>query len=134
MGEIRTPVTLENSVDRGLVGRGQGTEAGVRRTTVGGIVDTGAVQLILPEELVNQLGIEQVGTRTIVYADERPLAGPVTVQIGELATRTDCIVGVAGGGEILIGQLVLEALDLIADCTNRRVTPRHPDGPVLAAR
>jgi len=29
---------------------------------------------------------------------------------------------------------VLEALDLIADCTSQTVTPRHPEGPVLALR
>ena len=39
-----------------------------------------------------------------------------------------------GRSEILIGQLVLEALDLIADCRNGRLEPRHPEGPVLAIR
>ena len=38
------------------------------------------------------------------------------------------------GGEVLIGQVVLEALDLVADCTKRTVTPRHPEGPTLALR
>ena len=32
---------------------------------------------------------------------------------------------------ILIGQVVLETLDLIADCTNRTLTPRYPDYPLL---
>ena len=63
----------------------------------------------------------------------RPLSGPVTVRIGELTTRTDCIVGVAGS-QVLIGQLVLEALDLVADCRAGTVTPRHPEGPVLGLR
>ncbi len=43
MGEIRARVTLENSSDREVVYRGHGAEADVRRTTVEGIVDTGAV-------------------------------------------------------------------------------------------
>ena len=38
------------------------------------------------------------------------------------------------GSEVLIGQLVLEALDLIANGRNRTLTPRHPEGPVLAIR
>ena len=38
------------------------------------------------------------------------------------------------GSQVLIGQVVLEQLDLIADCKNRTLTPRHPEGPVLAIR
>ena len=136
MGEIRASVTLENSDDRALVRRGHGVEAEVRRTTVEGIVDTGAVSLVIPEEVSTQLGLEHWGTRTVVYADERREQRPVTdvtIEIGNLATRTEAIVGPAGS-QVLIGQLVLEALDLIADCRNRTLTPRHPEGPVLALR
>jgi len=34
--------------------------------------------------------------------------------------------------EVLIGQTVLEKLDLMADCVNRRLVPNpaHPDQPV----
>ncbi len=92
---------------------------------------------MIPEQIASELGLRQRGTRRVVYADERrddrPLAGPVTVRIGELTTRTDCIVGVAGS-QVLIGQLVLEALDLVADCRAGTVTPRHPEGPVLGLR
>ena len=137
MGEILATVTLENTTDRGLVSRGFDVEANVRQTTINAIVDTGAVGLVLPEEVVDTLGLERVRTRTVVYADERrekrPVAGPVTVEIGNLAMDTECIVGVAGS-EALIGQTVLEVLDLVADCRNRTLTPRHPDGPLLALR
>jgi hypothetical protein len=30
----------------------------------------------------------------------------------------------------LIGAIVLEALDLLADCKNQRLVPRDPSGPV----
>ena len=103
MGEIRARVTLENSDDRAVVYRGHGVEADVRRTTVEGIVDTGAVSLIIPEEIAN------------------------------LATQTEAIVGPAGS-QVLIGQVVLEVLDLIADCRNQTLAPRHPEGPVLPLR
>ena len=32
---------------------------------------------------------------------------------------------------VLIGQVVLERLDLIADCTKRTLTPRYEDYPLL---
>ena len=136
MGEIRASVTLVNGVDRENVYHGHGTEADIRRTTTEGIVDTGAVSLVIPEEIATELGLRAWGTRTVVYADERreqrPVTG-VTVEIGNLATQTEAIVGPAGC-EVLIGQLVLEALDLIADCRHRTLTPRHPEGPILALR
>ena len=53
MGEIRASVTLENSDDRAVVDRGLGVETDVRRTTVEGIVDTGALSLVIPEEIRN---------------------------------------------------------------------------------
>ena len=118
MGEIRTRVTLENSYDREMV-------------------DRGAVTLVIPKEVANELGLRRRGTRTVVYADERrdqrPVGRGVTIEIGSLTTESECIIGPAGS-EVLIGQVVLEALDLIADSTNRTVTPRRPEGPVLALR
>ena len=40
------------------------------------------------------------------------------------------------GDEVLIGQTVLEKLDLLADCANLRVIPNpaHPDQPVNKIR
>ena len=43
MGEIRSNVTLENTVDRGVFNRGQGQETDIRRTTIDGMVDTGRI-------------------------------------------------------------------------------------------
>ena len=54
------------------------------------------VELVLPEEVVGRWDSTRVGARTMVYAD---------VEIGGLAVRTDCIIGVAGS-EVLIGQIV----------------------------
>ena len=137
MGEIRAEVTVENTVDRGLVRRGQGSEGNIRRTTLSGVVDSGAVSLLLPTEVVEHLGLEVVGTTRVTYADEREdelgVAGPVTVRIGDRSVMTECIVG-RTGTQVLIGQVVLEQLDLIADCRNRTPTPRDPDGPVIAVR
>ena len=64
--------------------------------------------------------------------DERPVTDLI-IEIGNLTTSTEAIVG-AAGSEVLIGQVVLEILDLIADSRNRTLTPRHPEGPVLAVR
>ena len=134
MGEISVDFELENAVDRENFERGFREESGVRRTRVQGIVDTGAVMLVLPQNIVEQLGLRVQATKVVTYADnrteERPVAGPVTVRIGDRSTHTDCLVG-PPSGEVLIGQIIMETLDLIADCTNRTLTPRIPDYPLL---
>lgn len=134
MGEIHAEVTLENADDRAYFRRGGCRESEIRRSTVDGIVDTGAVTLVLPQNVVERLGLEQQGTAFVTYADERrderPLAGPVTVRIGDRSTIMNCVVG-PPLSEALIGQVILETLDLIADCTNRTLMPRYPDYPLL---
>ena len=134
MGEIHADVTLENPADRAVVDRGYGQESDIRRSTIDAIVDTEAVTLVLPQNVVERLGLEQRGSAFVTYADERreerPLAGPVTVKIGNRSMSMDCVVG-PPLSEPLIGQVVLETLDLIADCTNRTLTPRYPDYPLL---
>ena len=49
MGEFHADVMLENAGDR--------AEADIRRSTVDGIVDTGAVTLVLPQNVVERVGL-----------------------------------------------------------------------------
>ena len=136
MGEIVASVELENTADRNIVSEGLRDESTIRRTTVDGVVDTGAVMLVLPENVVGRLGLKTQSQVVVSYADERketrPVAGPVTIRIGNRFMISECVVG-PPFSERLIGQIVLEALDLVADCTNRTGAPRpeSPDSPLL---
>ena len=136
MGEIVASMKLENTVDRDIVSEGLRDESTVRRATVDGVVDTGAVMLMLPEDVVGRLGLRARGKVVVTYADERreirQVAGPVTVQIGDRGMNADCIIG-PPLSEPLIGQIVLEALDLVADCGNQTLGPRpeSPNYPLL---
>ena len=137
MPEIPLRVTLENSCDRELVDRGHALDVAVRRTPVEAIVNTGIVSLLIPEEVANALGLRRTGTRTVVSADERreqwPVGRGVTIEIGSLVTQTECIIGPAGS-QVLIGRVVLEALNLVADFATGTLALRHPEGPVSALR
>ena len=141
MGEIRTRVTLENRDDRGAVRLGLRGEANVRRTTVEGVVDTGAVSLVIPEEIATRSwGSGTEGTRTVVYADERREERPVTERHDRdrkpRHMRTEAIIGPAGS-QVLIGQVVLEVLDLdrrlqkphAGAAPPGRASPGHPLSP-----
>ena len=136
MGEIVASMELENAVDREVVRRGLRDESTVRRATVDGVVDTGAVMLVLPKDVVDRLGLETQREVAVTCANEyketRQVAGPVTVHIGDRFMISDCIVG-PPSSEPLIGQIVLGALDLVADCGNRTLGPRpeSPDRPLL---
>ena len=136
MGEIVVAVELENPGDRAVFERGYGQESEIRRTTVEAIADTGAVISMLPQNVVERIGVPTQRTVVVTYADdrkeERPVAGPVTMKIGNRFMNTDCVVG-PPLSQALVGQIVMEALDLVADCTNRTLTPRpeSPDYPLL---
>ena len=136
MGDIVVEAELENPLDRGYFERGQGQESDIRRTIVSAVVDTGAVMLMLPQNVVERLGLNVRRTVIVTYADERkeerPVAGPVTVRLCGRFMSIDCVVG-PPLSEPLIGQVVLESLDLIADCRNQTLAPRpeSPDYPLL---
>ena len=136
MGEIVASMELENTVDRDIVSEGLRDESTVRRATLDGVVDTSTVMLVLPEDVVDHLGLRTRRQVVVTYANEytesRPMAGPVTVQIGNRFMIGECVVG-PPASEPLIGQIVLEALDLVADCGRRTLAPRpeSPDSPVL---
>ena len=136
MGEIVVNIELENSEDLGLARRGHLRDADVRRATIPAVADTGAIMLALPEDVVDQLGLERVGSIATTYADGRqgqlPVAGPLIVRIGDRWMPANCIV-LPQGAVALVGQLVMEALDLIADCVNQTLSPRpeSPDRPMM---
>ena len=151
MGEIVASMELENTLDRDNASDGFGDESTVRRATVEGVVDAGVVMLVLPEDVVGRLGLRTQRQVAVVYADERgafsegargacpsqekelrPVAGPVTIHIGNRPMITDCVVG-PPSSKPLIGHIVLARLDLVADCRNRTLGPRpeSPDRPVL---
>lgn len=97
------------------------------------MVDTGAVVTLLPQELVEKLGLRSVGKTVVQLANDQR----VELEVAEglrvtLAGRTwsaDCLVGPPGCTPLL-GQLVLERLDLIVDPLRQKVTPR-PESPYL---
>lgn len=133
MGEVKVEVELENAVDRELVRRQLIQENQIRSAKVRILVDSGAVMLVLPQDLVETLGLCEEGKAIVTYADERkeerPLAGIVTVRVGNRSTNVNCIIG-PPSSEPLLGQIVLGAMDLLVDCVQQKLIPR-PESPFL---
>ncbi|MEW5767116.1 MAG: retropepsin-like aspartic protease [bacterium] len=133
MGEVKVPLWLENTFDRERYLNGELLEEQIRAVEIKALVDSGATMLMLPQEVVERLGLRMRGKVIVSYADERkeerPRAGVVTVRVGERDTDVDCIIG-QPNSEALVGQIILEAMDLLVDCTNQRLIPR-PESPYL---
>lgn len=133
MGEVRVEIQLENTMDRERLFLGQIKEEEVRKATVRAVADSGAVMLVLPQDLVETLGLREMRKVIVTYADERkeerPIAGVVTVRVGNRFVNMDCVVG-PPGSEALVGQVILETMDLLVDCTQQKLIPR-PESPFL---
>ena len=133
MGEVRASVVLENGEDRGLARRGALPASEVRRLEVEMLVDTGAVVSLLPQDMVEALGLGVLDKVIVSLANdekvEMPIAGPLVLTTVGRTMNTDCLVG-PPRCEPLLGHVVLERLDLIVDPTKRQLTVR-PESPFL---
>jgi clan AA aspartic protease len=133
VGEIRVRVRLTNAVDEMLARQGQRGADEVRSQEVEALVDTGAVRMVVPPQVAERLGVGIRGRRVAQYADGRneavDVTGPLVVELLGRDTLEEALVL---GDEVLIGQTVLEKLDVLADCVGHRVVPNpaHPDQPV----
>lgn len=134
MGEVYVELELENHADRVLAEHGHLKPSKVRRARVKVLADPGATLLVLPQDLVERLGLQIKGEKVIVTCaderkEERPVASVLTVRVGDRSMETDCIVG-PPGSEPLLGQIVLERLDLLVDCKEGKLVPR-PESPYM---
>jgi clan AA aspartic protease len=137
MGEIRVKVVLINSADEMAHRRRKLKKSEIRRFEADALVDTGAVRSVIPTHVMEKLGIRPRGQRVAEYADGRKEAVGVTEPIiFDIHGRDTLEEALVLGDEVLIGQTVLEKLDLHADCANRRLIPNpaHPDQPVTKVK
>jgi predicted aspartyl protease len=134
LGEVRVKVKLTNGVDEALVRRGLLTADKIRSYEADALVDTGAIRSVLPVHVAQLLGLAIVGRARATYANDAAEDVDVTEMVGiTLLDRRITEETLVLGSEVLIGQTVLESLDLQVDCTNHRVIPNpaHPDQPVI---
>jgi predicted aspartyl protease len=134
MGDVYVEIILENFRDRVLSESGYLETGKVRTEKVKVLADSGCTILALPQDLVERLGLTIKREGVIVtYADERkeerPIAGTLTVRVGERSMETDCVAA-PPTSEPLLGQIILERLDLLVDCKEGKLIPR-PESPYL---
>jgi clan AA aspartic protease len=131
MGEVRVKVKLANVADTNAAGEGKLPLEQVRVVEADALVDTGAVRSCVPADLLTRIGIKPHKHVTVELADGRKanagMAEGVRFEIMDRSSSDDAFVL---GDEVLIGQTVLEKMDLLVDCTRQRLVPAHPEGPI----
>lgn len=134
MGAVKVKVKLTNAIDEALVSRGMLNPNLLRVYETEALVDTGAVRTVLPMSVVQQLSLRIRGQQIAQYANGSEEAIGVTEPvIIEIEGRETTEATLVTGNTVLIGQTVLETLDLLVDCKNQRLipNPEHPNYPVM---
>ena len=130
VGRVTIDFDLANYEDVLAAKKGDVDPTKVRRVRLKGIVDTGAARLVLPEQVVDQLGLTTAGEVKVRYADQRT---PKRRQVRNAWIK---YLGRAGDfsaivepkrTDALIGAILLEELDLVVDCTRQTLVPRDPN-------
>lgn len=100
------------------------------------VIGTGATMLVLPQDLVDRLGLRKIREAKVRYANRevRPkgIYGIVALQIQGRIGNFDVLAEVPGS-EALVGQIVLEELDLVIHPATKKLTanPESPDMPMV---
>lgn len=107
-----------------------------KSVTVEAIVDTGAIMLVLPQDIVDSLGLEKVEEVKVKYANNhvetKKIYGVVRLELKGRIGNFD-VLAENVGSQPLIGQLVFERLDLVIEPSTKKVipNPRSPEMPMV---
>jgi predicted aspartyl protease len=138
MGKVLVRAKIENLFDVESREKGFLAPDKVRGFEISdALVDTGASTLLLPKRLIQQLGLRHYHTR-----QARGGGGTVPMPIYSSVWLTiegrECAVDVGEVSDdlpVLIGQIPLEALDLVVDCKGQRLigNPAHGGEHIMEA-
>ncbi len=97
------------------------------------LVDTGSLELCIPQHVANQLRLKKLDDREVTLASGEKLVVPYVggVQIEVFGRRTVQSANVLGD-EVLLGAIPLEAMDLVIRPATLSLTP-NPDSPNIPA-
>ena len=100
------------------------------------VIDTGATMVVLPQNIVDDLGLRKIREAKARYANNKvelkSIYGVVTIEIKGRIGNFD-VLAEAEGSQPLIGQVVLEVLDLVVDARTRTLMPNplSPEMPMV---
>ena len=130
MGTVYAEVTLRNASDESDCRRGIIKEHDVRSATVTAVVDTGAMSLVITEEMRQKLGLTVTGEKIarIANGQQVPCALTEAVEVhwkNRVSTLSALVI--PGADTILLGAIPLEDMDLIVNPVTQELAGAHGD-------
>ncbi len=139
MGLVHAEVELINAGDLEMVRRNFLDPEDVKRITVSMLVDTGAYNLCINEDIQAQLQLPFVEKRLGYTADNRRIeldvVGPVFLKFKNRTTSCLAMV-LSGDSEPLLGAIPLEDMDVLIHPQRQEliVNPEHPYFSVMSLK
>lgn len=139
MGYVHAEIELTNEDDVGQNYRGLLPENEIRRVTTRALVDSGAWDLVINEEVQRRLNLRVLGKQPVRLADETLLevevVGPVKIRFEDRSTIITAVV-LPTTSEVLLGAYPLEGLDAFIDPKRQKLllNPKFPGNPTAYIR
>lgn len=124
MGKVMEKIQITNFVDP------------AKSIEIEAVIDTGATMVALPQNLVDELGLRKIREARVKYTnnatESKSIYGVATIEIKGRTGNFDVLAEVEGS-QPLIGQVVLEILDLLVDARTRTLIPNplSPEMPIV---
>jgi clan AA aspartic protease len=131
MGVFAVPIKVRNWQNRYLPPDKQGKEVECKA-----LVDSGAVELSLPTEMIAQLKLEELGTVQVYTADggryEYRVFGIAEVEVQGRVSQVR-VIELPHGAEPLLGAVPLEEMDWHISPLQKKLlpNPKSPEKPLL---
>ena len=129
MGRVTADLVIANNRDVLALGNVVKVIERVKHVVVTGIVDSGAMRLVLPQRIVDELGLQPHGETMVRYADDRREKRQIVSNVWLQMLGRDGVFNAVvepRRKDALVGAIVLEDLDLLVDCGTQAVYPRDP--------
>ena len=139
MGYVYAEIDLANEDDVVLHRHGMLPENQIKKITCRALVDSGAWDLVINEEIQKQLDLPVIERRAVEMADETVLVvdvvGPIEVRFENKRTIVDAVI-MPGTSGVLLGAYPMEGLDVMIDPKRERllVNPPWPNNPKARIR
>jgi clan AA aspartic protease len=139
MGYVYAEIELTNEDDVVLHRHGIRLESEIKKLKCMALVDSGAWDLVINEEVQHQLDLPVIDRQAVAMADETVIdvdvVGPVEIRFENKTTIVSAVV-MPGASEVLLGAYPMEGLDVMIDPKGERllVNPPWPNNPKARIR
>ncbi len=131
MGMVYAKLKLLNAGDVILFKRGMLEEDKIRQVEVNAMVDTGAMNMVVPDHIAVQLGLDHVSYTEVELANSKSekveIVGPVEIRFANRVSAANVVVM---GNEVLLGAIPMQDMDVVVDPRRERLIV-NPENPYL---